>query len=263
MQNGPAAATMRVEFVGLANGEFVCDGRRFRIPWLPVVAGGIVRCGSERNRVGSCVMPDAAVLATLGLILGLFFLGLELFIPTFGMLLILSIISLVVSFGSACKAWWGTSPLFFWGYVIVLLCGIPGSLMGAIGLLQGTRWGKKLTLTPPEAAGVTPESPLNVLMGKTGRAQTLMTPGGLVMVEGERFHAESTGMLVEPGTAVIVVGVRANRIVVRPQQVGEVVHGESGGTGSGGDDSRNVSVSMNTADKSSRLDFDIPSDYTQ
>lgn len=219
--------------------------------------------GTMRNRVGSCVMPDAAVLATLGLILGLFFLGLELFIPTFGMLLILSIISLVVSFFGACKAWWGTSPVLFWGYVIVLLCGIPGSLMGSISLLQGTRWGKKLTLTPTEPADVKPESPLNVLMGRTGRAQTLMTPGGLVMVEGERFHAESTGMLVEPGTAVVIVGVRANRIVVRPQRVGEVVSGKSGSVGSGGDDLGTASGDTKPADESSRLDFDMPSDYTQ
>lgn len=202
-------------------------------------------------------MPDAAVLATLGLLLGLFFLGLEFFIPTFGMLLILSIISLVVSFWAACKAWWGTNPVVFWGYVIILLSGIPGSLLGAISVLQGTRLGKRLTLSPAESVGEMPESPLSLLIGKTGRAQTLMTPGGLVTVEGERFHAESTGMLVEPGTIVSVVGVRANRIVVRPRQAGEPGPEESG---TGNDDLGGTEGGPQTAGGSLRLDFDIPSD---
>ena len=51
-------------------------------------------------------MPDAGVLATMLLVLGLFLLGLEFFIPSFGMILVIAVLSLIVSFWSACKAWW-------------------------------------------------------------------------------------------------------------------------------------------------------------
>ena len=42
-------------------------------------------------------MPDAGVLATILLIVGLFLLALELMIPSFGMIGILSAISLLIS----------------------------------------------------------------------------------------------------------------------------------------------------------------------
>ncbi len=58
-------------------------------------------------------MPDAGVLATMLLVLGLFLLGLEFFIPSFGMILVIAALSLIVSFWSACKAWWGVNPFFF------------------------------------------------------------------------------------------------------------------------------------------------------
>lgn len=205
-------------------------------------------------------MADAAVLATLGLILGLFFLGLEFFVPSFGMLLVLSVIALVVSFWSACKAWWGTDPVFFWSYVFLLIAGIPGSLMGAVAILQGTKLGRRMTLAPTDDTGPSPVNTLQSLIGQTGKSQTLMTPGGMVVVAGERFHAESTGMLVEPGTMVVVVGVRANRLVVRPQREDESAGAACGGAsdaelprGKSGDSGN---------DDAGRLDFDMPSDYT-
>lgn len=75
-------------------------------------------------------MPDAALLASLTLLAGLFLLSLEMFVPSLGLLLVMSLISLAVSFWSACKAWWGVSPHFFWSYVLLLLGGIPTTFFG-------------------------------------------------------------------------------------------------------------------------------------
>ncbi|MFN9721011.1 MAG: NfeD family protein [Planctomycetota bacterium] len=162
------------------------------------------------------MLSDAGVLATLFLITGLILLGLEFFIPSFGMILVLAIISLIVSFWSACKAWWGDSPVFFWTYVFVLVAGAPAIMIGAVGLMQKTRLGARVILnpTPPSSAGTT--NPLEELIGCRGVSQTVMTPGGMILLGKERYHAESIGMPIEPGTDVVVVSARVNRLVVRP-----------------------------------------------
>ena len=161
-------------------------------------------------------MPDAAVLATILLLLGLFLLGLEFFIPSFGMILAVASVALIVSFWSACKAWWGVNPAFFWTYVVVLIAGIPGSLLSAIAIMQKTSLGNRLILRPPPPAEKHASNPLDELIGQRGMTQTLLTPGGMVTISSERFHAESLGMLIEPQTPVVVIATRANRIVVRP-----------------------------------------------
>lgn len=220
-------------------------------------------------------MPDAAVLATMLLLLGLFLLGLEFFIPSFGMIFTVAVISLVVSFWCACKAWWGVNPGFFWTYVALLLTGIPGSLFGAIAIMQKTSLGNRLILRPPPVAEKKPANPLEEMIGQQGIAQTLLTPGGMVTINNVRFHAESIGILIEPQTPVVVVAVRANRIVVKPVSLVETGPSQPASTellppsGYGirsiTDFEGNVaqSPSNNSAEpqqNGDRLDFDIPDD---
>ena len=160
-------------------------------------------------------MPDAGIVATIMLLVGLFLLGLEFFIPSFGMILILALISLVVSFWAACKAWYGTSPVFFWSYVLMGCFGIPLSLMGAIWLMQRTSLGSKIILQGPERKEKA-KNPLEELIGQTGESVTMMAPGGIVLIENQRYHAESIGMIIDPETAIVVTGIKGNRLVVRP-----------------------------------------------
>jgi membrane-bound serine protease (ClpP class) len=42
-----------------------------------------------------------------------------------------------------------------------------------------------------------------------------MTPGGMVLVQGERLHAESDGSLIAAGTEIEVFGVKGTRVLVR------------------------------------------------
>ncbi len=219
-------------------------------------------------------MPDAGILATVMLLVGLFLLGLEFFIPSFGMILVVAVLSLLVSFWSAWKAWWGISPWFFWTYVLMLLAGIPGSLMAAIALIQKTSFGNRMILKPgPPVAP--PVNPLSELIGKRAQAQTLMTPGGIVLLEGQRHHAESIGMLIESGVQVIVVAVRGNRVVVRPTTVAdseavaqlEVVDRQELAEliVAGRPESRSVPEELpsESVQEPNPLDFDIPEDYTR
>ena len=52
-------------------------------------------------------------------------------------------------------------------------------------------------------------------IGRPGRTLTTMNPGGMVLVDGARCHAETEGVMLEPDRAVKVVDVRGNRLVVR------------------------------------------------
>ena len=204
-------------------------------------------------------MPDAGILATVLLVIGLFLLGLEFFIPSFGMIGTMAGISLVISLWSANKAWGnGLNPAFFWTYVVVLVAGVPGTVFAAFYLIQNTSLGKAVVLQPPVLA--TPSNPLESLVGQRGITQTLLTPGGMVLINRQRFHAESPGMLIDPETAVVVVGVSGSRVVVRPltaeERAERVVDiwlaAEPRKTGPG--------VPQESGSK--RLDFEIPEDYT-
>ncbi|MEZ6043602.1 MAG: NfeD family protein [Planctomycetaceae bacterium] len=221
-------------------------------------------------------MPDAGVLATILLIVGLFLLILEFFIPSFGLIGIVALISLLVSLWSAWQAWGGgRNPSFFYTYLGLLVCGIPGTLGLGFYLLQYSAIGKSVILQPPTLVQV--PNPLEELIGKVGTTQTLLTPGGMVVVEKNRYHAESTGMLIDPNTPVIVVEVRSSRLVVRPVGASEmataVTIAEPRVTT---EDSGHSKVDPLTADientrelnpdqsrvRSDKLDFDIPEDYT-
>ncbi len=230
-------------------------------------------------------MPDAGILATVLLVLGLFLLALEFFIPSFGMIGITSLLCMVISFWSAWKAWGsGTNPVFFWTYVVFLCGGIPGTVIGSIYAIQYTSLGKVVVLQPPTPA----RNPrlLDELIGRTGVASTLLTPGGMVTIDDNRYHAESIGMLIDPGTAVIVTDTTAQRVIVRPLTPAELnvtnrdstgsatkisaVHSPSGGdggtTGASADAADAADPGKQLAVKSGptpgELDFDIPDDYT-
>lgn len=208
-------------------------------------------------------MPDAGILATVMLLVGLFLLGLEFFVPSFGMILVAAVVTLIVSFWSACKAWWGVNPGFFWTYVILLTAGIPGSLMGAITLIRKTSLGNRMILNPVPVNATHAPGPLDHLIGKSGISQNLMTPGGIVLIDGERIHAESLGMLIEPNSPVVVVATRANRAVVRPRTAEDLDSADS--AESKATDSQRKTSDPKPADSSSGhstqpspLDFDFP-----
>jgi len=163
-------------------------------------------------------MPDAGVLATILLIVGLFLLALELMIPSFGMIGIMSAICLLISAWSAWQAWWPNPENhgYFWTYAGFWVLGIPSVLGGMLFLLENTTLGDRIVLCgPAPESGDAVQSELAELVGQTGHTASLLTPGGLVNVGGQRFHAESQGMSIEVGCPVLVTAARGNRLVVR------------------------------------------------
>lgn len=212
-------------------------------------------------------MPDAGVLATILLIVGFVLLALELTVPSFGMFGLCSLIALVVSAWCAHQAWWTSSPPFFWTYTGFLLLGLPMVIVGVLYLMQHTKVGDIVVLRGPEEADSRPADPLQELVGKTGRTTSLLTPGGMVIVGDERFHAESRGMLIESGTDVKVIGVNGGRLVVRKYVQSEENQHETARENSSDGRHESLPVKKSAAkaakgDSADTLDFDIPEEYT-
>ena len=162
---------------------------------------------------------DNSTLAVLLLLVGLALIVAEIFIPSGGLIFAVSVLCLVGSIWCAWNAWAESQPSLWWTFLIALVLLLPVSVGGALYLFPRTAMGRRVLLEAPDLSEVTPfseeESHLKQLIGVSGKTLTLLNPGGLVSVNGERLHCESEGMMLDAGTEVRVVSVRANRLVVR------------------------------------------------
>jgi membrane-bound serine protease (ClpP class) len=158
-------------------------------------------------------------LAILLLVIGCGLIVAEVFIPSGGTILIMCVLAFVGAVWCAYKAWWVTSPGYFLTFIVVMLLLIPGVIIGVFRILSNTRVGDRILLAAPDPQDVTPhqaeQAHLAQYIGRTGTTLTLLTPGGLVNVNGERLHCVSEGIMIPPGTTVEVVEVRGTRVLVR------------------------------------------------
>jgi membrane-bound ClpP family serine protease len=159
---------------------------------------------------------DPLIWAGILLAFGLSATALELFIPSGGVLGLLSLVCLLSAVGLAFhqNTWAGM------GFLAAVVVGVPCVLGLAVRWWPSTRMGRRLLLEVPTEDEVLPDSELRrglkSLLGKVGEARTLMTPSGAVLIEGRTINALSEGLTIEPGQRVRVVEVRGNRVVVQP-----------------------------------------------
>lgn len=153
------------------------------------------------------------------LLVGLTIIFTEIFVPSGGMLALVSIATILASLVSAWYAWGETSPTIFWVFLAITFVAAPSAAGCALWIFPSTPLGKAALLEPPKLDDLEGHSEherkLRELIGRTGTTVGLLTPGGVVLVNGERMHCESEGMLIEAGTTVDVIDVRGNRLVVR------------------------------------------------
>lgn len=189
--------------------------------------------------------------------LGLFVV--EVFIPSGGIIAMFGIICLAISAWYAWSAWWVDNPIYWWSYVLAVLILVPTTVGGTFYILPHTTFGKKFMPDPPSLAEVTghskEEEKLNALVGKCGKTLSTLMPGGLVELDGERFHCESEGMVIETQETVEVIQIRGNRLVVRPVR-GEAAVTEAESAQPESADSSNQPNEGQSDDES--LDFDVP-----
>jgi membrane-bound ClpP family serine protease len=163
---------------------------------------------------------DYSTLAILLALATLVLVVAEFFIPSGGMISILAVIGGVISVWGAWKAWGTTSPVKWWVFLTLFCTIIPGAIAAVVTILPRTQFGKRLLGDPLPApkhlAHVEEIRKLDSLVGQVGVAATLHTPGGITMIDGRRYHSESEGLLIEPETPVVVIGVRGGaRLLVR------------------------------------------------
>jgi membrane-bound ClpP family serine protease len=157
------------------------------------------------------------VWALLLLVLAVALIVLELFIPSSGVLSILSAASLIASIVMVFYYWGlgaGTAYLAFTALLTPLV------IYTAIRWWPYTPIGRRILNLPPEEEREIVTSPTHDLfrhlVGKEGSAVSKMLPSGIVRIEGKTYDAVSEGMAIDAGQLIEVVEVEGNRIVVRP-----------------------------------------------
>jgi membrane-bound serine protease (ClpP class) len=95
---------------------------------------------------------------------------------------------------------------------------VPAAFVMAFKLLPRTSMGREMLLSPPKpglpkTAESAPTSN-SQLHGATGRAVTMLRPSGTAEIDGRRISVVTNGEMLPEGTAIKVVHVEGNRVVV-------------------------------------------------
>lgn len=159
---------------------------------------------------------DQTLLAAIVLLaLGIGCMVLELFIPSAGML---GILSALLILGAIVLAFL-SGPMAGLGMTLTVTLLIPIFLAAAVRYWPDTPLGRLVLLRLPASDEVLPETEayrsLQGLIGKRGLAKSVMLPSGVVSVEGKTYDAISNGLPIEPGQKIRVIGLDTQRLVVR------------------------------------------------
>jgi len=142
----------------------------------------------------------------------------EFFIPSGGILgtgaIAAAVAAVVIAFSHSLEAGIGV--------IVFVMATTPFVLFGTVRLWPHTAIGQRLlNRRPGELAGDPPKrttshgKPIEELVGCIGTAITDLLPSGMVMIDGEKLDAVSTGMPIDAGTALIVISVEGRRLHVR------------------------------------------------
>jgi membrane-bound serine protease (ClpP class) len=160
---------------------------------------------------------DPLVWSILLMLVGCVVLVLEVFIPSGG---VLAVISAAAFIGSIVIAF-HRGPVTGFTFVMSTVVAVPLVLMLAFHYWPKTKIGKAFLGELPRDEDVLPDDPHRVLIGRVGVARSKMLPSGAVEIDGQMIDALSQGQAIEPGQYVVVTEVRANRVVVRPAKENE------------------------------------------
>jgi membrane-bound ClpP family serine protease len=146
----------------------------------------------------------------------------EVFVPSGGILGLLSIVAIVASIW---LAFYHHGPGVGFVFSTVAVICIPVCMALALKYWPETSLGKRFISQPPSSDEVLPDSEarrqLKSLVGRIGRAKCDLLPAGAIEIDGQTIDALTQGQPVDKGQMVKVVEVKANRVVVRPLEEGE------------------------------------------
>jgi membrane-bound ClpP family serine protease len=165
-------------------------------------------------------MTSSLIWAIVILIIGLALLVAEVFIPSGGVLGILSTTALVgaviLAFSQGARL--GTV------FLIVVVVALPTTFTVAMHFWPRTPMGRAMSLERPnqQDVGRNPAADwLRELVGQVGRTVTPLRPSGITDFDGRRVDTIAETFLIEPDTRVRVVAVQGNRVVVRQVEATE------------------------------------------
>jgi membrane-bound ClpP family serine protease len=154
--------------------------------------------------------------AILLLLLGCALVVLEVFIPSGGIISILAAVALISSIIIASRESPTTGPTIGFIFAAITVFAVPTLIALAFKYWPKTPMGKAFLGELPTEEEVLPDDPRRTLTGRVGVARSKMLPSGAVEIDGQMIDAMTQGQAIEPGAYVVVVEVRANRVVVRP-----------------------------------------------
>ena len=144
----------------------------------------------------------------------LLLLVIEMFVPSGGLLGILSLTLLIASIVMAFYESYLAGAIV----LIVVAVSIPILFAIAVRIWPSTPIGRQILMKRMEEEEVLPKNSLHdevkSLIGRVGRAKSKMLPSGAILIDGKTYDAISEGMAVDEGDYVKVVSVRTNRPVV-------------------------------------------------
>ena len=181
-------------------------------------------CGPWRrvSPRGSCPALTAMVIPDIAWAILLMVLGcgalvvMEVFIPSGGIISVLSAVAFIASIVIASWESPTTGPMTGLAFAAATVFVVPVLFAMAFKYWPRTPMGKAFLGELPTAEEVLPTDSRRALLGRVGVARSKMLPSGAVEIDGQMVDAVTQGQAIEPGAYVVVVEVRANRVVVRP-----------------------------------------------
>lgn len=150
------------------------------------------------------------------LLVGLLVIVLEVFVPSGGILGLVSVVALVAA---VVMAFAEQGVALGMAVLAVVAVAVPTVLTLAFRWFPETPLGRRVLPPPPGPADVVPggvrRAAARGMVGHTGRTVGDLLPWGQVEIDGRRWEAVSESGPLDGGTTVRVVGVRAAAVVVR------------------------------------------------
>jgi membrane-bound ClpP family serine protease len=150
--------------------------------------------------------------------IGLGLLVAEFFLPTHGILLVLSLSALVV--GVAMTFIYSEDATIGVITLIVVFVALPLVSGLMLHYWPRTPLGRRLFLSSPDEDSTVASMPVHLeleqLRGRYGRTISALRPAGVVEFDGRRIDCITEGMMVEPGQWVRCIDVKSGKVIVRP-----------------------------------------------
>jgi len=138
----------------------------------------------------------------------------EVFVPSGGLISIFALVCLI----GGVVIFFRHSATAGWVGVVIALIMIPSVLVIAYKLFPKSRFGKSVTLTPPqrEQGDAVPDTTeLKKLLGAVGVVLTPLRPVGMCDFSGQRVECVAESGYVDKGKKVKVIDVESTQLTVR------------------------------------------------